>query len=817
MYESENRGGLTTEEAKKRLAEHGYNTLYKPHTVRFVDIVKEEITEPMILLLFAVGFFYAVGGEVGDTVTIFAIIAALIFAEVWNEYRAKKTIASLSELAAPTAKVQRDGATTTVATNTVVPGDTLLLASGTRVAADAHVTQSLSLTVDESSLTGESFPQERRVADDIYAGTLVMSGEGKATVFATGGSTKIGAISARAQEIKEPKTPLQLAMKSLAKSLVGVALAFSIAIPFLGFIRGQDLYQMFLTGLALAFATIPEELPIIITMVLGLGAYQLSRTGFLVKRIKAAEVLGDATVILTDKTGTITENKMRVVSVFPRGREEDVLAVASGALPEFPSSATDVATLERIQKAHAVTAGALVRERSFDSERKTRSTVRVSDGETRLFVSGAPEEILALTTDEIKPFEHALRSETAKGRRAIAVATRTLAPRERDQPFDELEKKLTLVGLLFFEDPPRKDVKETIERARSAGIRTVMVTGDHPLTAQFVAQSVGIDGSKMMTGGELDGLSDEALEDAVKTVTVFARTTPEHKYRLVNALQHNGEVVAVTGDGINDTLALKGADIGIAMGIKGTDAAKEASDIVLSNDDFVLIGRGVFEGRKFFENLRKGVKFYLSVKAALILIFLLPVLAGVAFPLAPIQIIVLELFMDLGASAAFVAEPAEALIYSERPRDLKERFMDSAMLKGIAASGLSLFAGVTIAYFYALWQHLSVAQAQTFAFAAWIFTLMMLAFVSRSEKDPLYHLGVFANRAMDAWALAAVAFLFAAITIPELSVYFRLAPISVAQVAAIFVISFVCASWQEWVKTLRFRTRAQSRDVRAAA
>jgi Ca2+-transporting ATPase len=807
--------GLTTVEAEKRLAAYGHNTLYKPHTVRFVSIVREEITEPMILLLFAVGFFYAIGGEVGDTITIFAIIAALIFAEVWNEYRAKKTIASLSQLAAPSARAMRDGVPSSVQTSLIVPGDVLLVASGTRVAADSHVTQSLSLAVDESSLTGESLPQEREIGDDIYAGTLVVAGEGTATVFATGGATKIGAISARAEEIKEPKTPLQLAMKSLAKSLVGVALAFSIAIPFLGFLRGQDLYQMFLTGLALAFATIPEELPIIITMVLGLGAYQLSRGGFLVKKIKAAEVLGDATVILTDKTGTITENKMRVVSIFPEESKESVLAAAVRALPEFPTSATDVAILERARAGGTLTADTLIRERSFDSERRTRSTVRLSDGDIWLYVSGAPEEVLDLTTGDANSFEEALSRETAKGRRAIGVAEKRLASPATDLPFSELEKELTLVGLLFLEDPPRREVKGTIERAQSAGIRTIMVTGDHPLTARYVAQSVGIDGSAMMIGDELDRLSDEQLQDAVKTVAVFARTTPEHKYRLVSALQHNGEVVAVTGDGINDTLALKGADIGIAMGIKGTDAAKEASDIVLSNDDFVLIGRGVFEGRKFFENLRKGVKFYLSVKAALILIFLLPVLAGIAFPFAPIQIIILELFMDLGASAAFVAEPAERLIYSERPRDFKERFINSAMLKGIAASALSLFAGVTISYFYALWQHLSLAQAQTFAFAAWIFTLTMLAFVSRSEKDPLYHLGIFANRAMNVWALASVGFLFVAIAAPELSAYFRLSSITIAQLLTVFVISFVCASWQEWVKMLRFGVRTSGRGLPA--
>lgn len=694
---------------------------------------------------------------------------------------------------------------TNVRTELIVPEDVLLVASGTRIAADAHVVESLSMSVDESSLTGESFPEEKKVGDPLYAGTLVVVGEGKAVVVATGNSTRISAISARAQAIKEPKTPLQQAMKSLAKSLVGVAVGFSVAIPILGVLRGQDLYQMFLTGLALAFATIPEELPIIITMVLGLGAYQLSRGGFLVKKIKAAEVLGDATVILTDKTGTITENKMRVVSVFPKEREQDILTAAREALPEFPASATDIAIRERTQKDPEATVGTIIRERGFEGERKTRSTLRTIDGAARLLISGAPEEVFALSQGSHAPCEEALRSETGKGRRAIAVGEKALPADVLDHPFSELEQGLSVVGLLFLEDPSRKDVKETIERARKAGIRTIMVTGDHPETARFIAQSVGITADKVITGAELDQMSDREVGDVVKTVGVFARTTPEHKYRLVNALHHNGEIVAVTGDGINDTLALKGADIGIAMGIKGTDAAKEAADVVLSNDNFVLIGQGIFEGRKFFENLRKGVKFYLSVKAALIIIFLLPVLLAVALPFAPIQIIVLELFMDLGASAAFVAEPAEARIYTELPRNLKERFMDSPMLRGIAASGLSLFAGVTISYFYALSLGLPLGQAQTFAFAAWIFTLMILAFVSRSEREPLYRIGVFANKAMDVWALAAFAFLFFVISTPELSAYFRLSPITAAQLAIVFGISFVCASRQEWVKTIRFR------------
>lgn len=564
---------------------------------------------------------------------------------------------------------------------------------------------------------------------------------------------------------------------------------------------------MFLTGLALAFATIPEELPIIITMVLGLGAYTLSRERFLIKKIKAAEVLGDATVILTDKTGTITENKMQVVSVFPSNQELDIIDAALGALSELSLSPLDKAIVERADELQlTANMGAIIRERSFDSERKTRSIIRATHGEVVLFTSGAPEELVPLCEKvDTATVKDVLERETAKGRRVIAVASKTISLADKDLLFSALEHSLSFRGLIFLEDPPRGDVKEMIESALRAGIRTIMVTGDHPKTSSFVARSVGIASEKVMTGDEMKALSDGDLQNSVKDVSVFARTTPEDKYRLVNTLHKNGEIVAVTGDRVNDTLALKAADIGIAMGVKGTDAAKEAADIVLADDSFVSLGRGIFEGRKFFDNLRKGVKFYLSVKAALIAIFLLPILVGVTFPFAPIQIIVLELFMDLGASAAFVAEPAEKTVYERPPRDPRMKFLDPQMLKGIAVSGLSLFAAVTLSYFYALWQNLSLDQARTFAFTAWMVSLTILAFISRSEREPLFSLGLFTNRGMNLWAVVAIAFLFIAIGTPAISVYLKLSAITFSQLGGILVISFVATSWLELRKVLLFR------------
>jgi Ca2+-transporting ATPase len=414
--------GLTEAEAGERLAKYGPNRIAKPREVSFLSIAAEEITEPMILLLLLVGTVYSFWGKLEDALTIFAVIVLLVLAEVWNEYRAKKAIASLSKIAAPRTRVIREGRVEEVRTEDVVPGDVLVLGQGTRVAADARLLVSYSVQADESALTGESFPEYRKAGDQVFAGTVVVAGEGKAEAEATGRDTRLGRLSAAAREIKQPKTPLQNSMKSLAKSLVVVALFFSISIPLLGYLRGQPLREMVLTGLALAFAVIPEELPIIITMVLGLGAYQLSKENFLVKKLKAAEVLGDATVILTDKTGTITENKMKVVDVFPPGGR--VLDAAIESMTDISLSPTDRAIADRAGEAGFTALGEVVRERSFDPERKTRALLRRTPGGLCLVLTGAPEQVLKSSSAPRPDIEHAVASEASKGRRVVAVATK---------------------------------------------------------------------------------------------------------------------------------------------------------------------------------------------------------------------------------------------------------------------------------------------------------------------------------------------------------------------------------------------------------
>jgi len=785
--------GLTAEEARQRLQQFGPNQIFQPSKISFFGIARHEVTEPMILLLLVVGIVYSLWGKLADAITIFAVIFLLVLAEVYNEYRAKKAISSLEKIAAPKTRVLRDGVITEIESEAVVPGDILILTPGTKIAADGRVEQSISLQVDESALTGESFPQDKNNNDEIYAGTVVVSGEGQAEVTATGRRTKLGEIAASLKEVRPPKTALQLAMKSLAGKLVYLAVFFSILIPVVGIIRGQDFRTMVLTGLSLAFATIPEELPIVITMVLGLGAYTLSKNNFLVKRIKAAEILGNATVIVTDKTGTITENKMRIVSLYP-GSQEEIIKKALGAISPYSLSPMEQEIKNKAAELKIVeTASEIVRQRNLGNGRKTKSIIRKSGNDYELFASGAPEEILTMCQNIGDEIKNKLAEETARGRRVIAVAFKKLSPGEEQLDFSQLEKNLNFAGLISFEDPPRSGVKETIARAAKAGVRTIMVTGDHPLTARYIAKEVGIirEDERVLAGEELDKLSDEDLQQIVKTVSVFARTTPQHKYRIVQALQKNGEVVAVTGDGLNDALALKGADIGIAMGIRGTDVAKEAAEVVLADDNYITITQGIFEGRKFFDNLQKGIKYYLSVKVALILIFLLPALAGIPMPLAPIQIIVLELFMDLAASAGFVAEPKEKDIYTRPPRNPKENIINRRVVRDILIKGAVLFAGVTAVYFYARGRNLSVTESQTFAFAAWIFGHIILAFISRSDKESVLAQGLFTNKVMNIWAAGAIGFLLAAIYIPGLHERFNLAYIAPAQLVSIAVVMMI--------------------------
>ena len=512
------------------------------------------------------------------------------------------------------------------------------------------------LSTDESALTGESLPVEKNAElilepaaplaerqNMVYSSTLINRGKGSAIVVSTGMNSEIGQIAGMARTVKEPRTPLQVLMSELSNFLVWFALGFSALVPLIGiFVAHQDPKQMLLTGLSLAFATIPEELPIIITMVLALGAFRLSKKHAIAKRLSAVESLGSVTVIATDKTGTLTENRMEVnrfepETLKPRLLELGILcndAVTNG--DDFSGDPVDAAILREAKKAGfnlaAVrTENTIITEFTFDNERKRMSSVYRKNGQYLSAVKGAPESVLAqsnaiLQGEAVVPLTESSRQlilervaqMAAEGLRVIALASRTLPQAENS--LEEVESNLTFTGLIALADPPRPEARDAIALCQRAGIRTIMITGDHPLTALAIARQVGLNGNHaVMTGPELDALTPEEFKQAVSEVSIYARTTPEHKLRIVQALQASGERVAVTGDGINDAPALSAADIGVAMGETGTDVAREAGDLVLADDNFTTIVSAVQEGRLIFENLKKGVRYYLTCKLALVM------------------------------------------------------------------------------------------------------------------------------------------------------------------------------------------------------
>jgi Ca2+-transporting ATPase len=830
---------LSEDEAKARLTREGKNTLAEEKEVSWWKEALEELTEPMILLLLLIGVLYSVWGHLEDAVTIFAVILTLVIVEVYNELRAEKTILALNKLSEPTTTVRRGGKDREVKAEEIVRGDVIVLAAGRRVPADARLVESYGLAADEAPLTGESAPQEKSVAapapdvllsersDMVYAGTVVTRGRGTAVVVATGAGTELGKIVGLARREKPPRTVLQMATRDLTKWMVVLAVVFSAAVPLLGWlVNGQDPQQMFLTGLSLAFATIPEELPIIITMVLAIGGYRLSRQNAIVKRLQAVETLGAVTVICADKTGTITSNRMEVVEVYPRDRRDRVLraaVLANDARPTgdgFTGDPVDVA-MARAAVGAGIDVGAertahpLVTELTFDNVRKRMSVIYRSGTGLKVAAKGSPESILGISTmlrtggpaapltdADMKMLMERTTEMAGRGMRVLAIAEKEGI--DPDDQGDEVESGLTLLGLIGLADPPRPEAAQAIAACQNAGVRVIMITGDHPLTASTVAKQVGLNGgAKVLTGPDIDAMDDNALRTAVGEVSIFARSTPEHKLRILKALRANGARIAMTGDGINDAPALSSADIGIAMGQGGTDVARESADMVLTDNNFSTIVGAIKEGRVLFANLTKGVRYYLACKVALIVVSLVAVLLRLDIPFTPVQIILMELFMDLGASAAFVAERSEGDLMERPPRDPQKKFMDRKIVTSIFAASAGLIFAVAGAYLLTWYGSHDLVRSQTVALVTWLVGHVLLALNMRTEREPLLRVGPFTNRTMIVWGLAAGVFAVAVTTVTPLFEAVKTTSIPLTDWALVIVMAIIGTFWMEALKLLR--------------
>jgi P-type Ca2+ transporter type 2C len=752
-------GGLTPEEVAQRRTAEVHTE--RGNTSAVLGELAESVVEPLQLLLVVVGALSAIFGELRDAIAIFSVIVVVSAVQAISEVRAKRALRALRELSAPTALVRRGGIAVAVPVGALVVGDVLLVEAGSVVAADARVVEADGLATDESRLTGEPVSAAKGTqpvdpdaplaerSSVLHAGTAVVAGVGEGVVVALGDETEIGRLGRLVAQAKEPPTPLQRAMAELARFALIVAVAACVIVPLIGVFRGQAPREMLLDGLTLAFATIPEELPILVTVLVALGGLRLAQQGVLLRRLRAAEAVGAMTVLLADKTGTLTENRLLIELI--DGDRERVLAAAAAA--HGAANAQDPVDRALVEAAGEPATTERLARHPFDPARRRESAVWRDRGGVWVAVKGAPEAVLdACSSSETERASVLARVArlAEDGLRIIAVAERRAASAPRDVA--DAEAELEFVGLAAFRDPLRAGVGDAVAELAHSGVRTLVVSGDHPDTVAAVAREAGVRVPEVLHGGApLQALDDDELAARLRGEAVIARATPEDKLRLVQVLQDRGEAVAVTGDGVNDAPALASANVGIAMGARGTDLAREASDLVLVDDAYPTIVDAVEGGRALASQLRRAVAFYLGSKIALVVVIAVPLALGLPAPFHPVHIVLLELFMDIGASIAFVSEPTAPGTMDRPPRDPASRFLDGTQLSAIGLTAAALIVAVlpTFLIVHSRW---GTDMAIGAAVAGWLVANAAIAWCLRARPGlPLRR-----NVAFPAWALVAL-------------------------------------------------------------
>jgi P-type Ca2+ transporter type 2C len=752
-------GGLRPEEVAQRRTvavrtERG-------HASAVLGELAESVVEPLQLLLVVVGVLSAIFGELRDAIAIFSVIMVVSAVEAISEVRAKRALRALRDLSAPNALVRRAGVAQPVPVDALVVGDVLLVEAGSVVAADARVVEGDGLATDESRLTGEPVAAAKGPApvdadaplaersSVLHAGTAVVAGAGEGVVVALGDETEIGRLGRLVAQAKEPPTPLQDAMAELARLALIVAVAACVLVPLLGVLRGQPVREMLLDGLTLAFATIPEELPILVTVLVALGGLRLAQQGVLLRRLRAAEAVGAMTVLLADKTGTLTENRLLIEGV--DGDRDLVLAAAAAA--HGAAAAQDPVDRALVEAAGEPASSERIARFPFDPVRRRESAVWRDPGGAWVAVKGAPEAVLsgcAMSQAERTAVLARVAQLADEGLRIIAVAERRVASAPGDAAGAETD--LDFVGLAAFRDPVRAGVGDAVAGLAHAGVRTIVVSGDHPTTVAAAAREAGVHAAEPLHGGAaLAALDDDELAGRLSAEAVIARATPEDKLRLVRILQERGEAVAVTGDGVNDAPALAAANVGIAMGARGTDLAREASDLVLVDDAYPTIVGAVEGGRGLASQLRRAVAFYLGAKIALVVVIAVPLALGLPAPFDPVHIVLLELFMDIGASVAFVSEPTAPGTMDRPPRDPARRFLDGSQLSAITLTAGALTVAVLPAFLIVHARH-GTDMAIAAAVAGWLTASAAIAWTLRAQPGLPWR----RNVAFPAWVLAAL-------------------------------------------------------------
>ena len=849
--------GLSEGEAARRLAAGGRNLLQEAPPRPAWRMLLDQFRDFMILMLLAAALVSAAIGEGVDSLAIVAILVVNACIGFVQEYRAAQAMQALKKLAAARAQVLRGGESTEIDAAELVAGDLVLLQAGDLIPADVRIVEAAAFGVDESVLTGESVPVEKQVealtdpalgiADRVnlaFKGTVATRGRARALVVAIGMATELGRIATLLRQEEGSRTPLQERLSVLGTRLAYAALAICALVFAFGALRGEALLLMFMTAVSLAVAAVPEALPAVVTVALAMGAAKMVRNQALIRRLPAVETLGSVSFICSDKTGTLTQNRMRVEALYLAGSAAVVpLAGASaeeaqwlfraaalnndarGDSPEtWSGDPTEIALLAA---AHAAgfQKGALecdtprVAELPFDSSRKMMSTIHQHGAEVTALVKGAPERVLERCvsmhgTDRPFALDAALQIATAMaadGLRVIAFARRRLQGQTQLRDVEQIETGLEFLGLLGLIDPARPEAKDAVGLCQGAGIAVVMITGDHPATAAHIARQLGIaaEGDRVIAGAELAAMSDRELRACVREVRVYARVDPEQKIRIVAALQEHGECVAMTGDGVNDAPALKRADIGVAMGRVGTDVAREASDMVLLDDNFATIVRAVHQGRRIYDNIRRFVLFVLAGNTGEIIAIAMAPALGLPIPLLPIHLLWVNLVTDGLPGLALAAERADTDVMRQAPRPRSESVFARGLWQRILWVGV-LIGGMTLAIQYWAW-HGGAPHWQTMAFCVLTFAQMGLALAVRSEHRSLWSLGLFSNLPLLGAVVLTIVLQVAVVYVPAANAIFKTEPLTawemlLCALAGLTVMAAV--ELQKW----RFRVRERYAD-----
>ena len=821
--------GISSQEAADRLTKYGRNELQEKKKKTPIVMFFDQFKDFMILVLIAAAVISGIIGEPSDTIAIVVIVVLNAVIGFIQEYRAEKAMEALKKLAGFSANVIRDGGHVSIPSSELVPGDLVILEAGKVVPADMRISEAANLTVEEAALTGESIPVEKNTdalneeamplgdrKNMVYKGTVISYGRGTGIVVTTGMNTELGKIASMLQEEKEVKTPLQKRLAVFGKRIAFAVLAICVVVFGIGLLRGEPPMLMLLTAISLAVAAIPEALPAVITISLALGAKKLVKQNALIRKLPAVETLGSVTYICSDKTGTLTLNKMTVEELYigsdiiktselkageagilsghlmtALALSNDAQMNAEGILFGDPTETAlyDIAMKYDFNKKELEKKFPRVAEIPFDSVRKCMTTFHKWEDSYISFTKGAVDVLMensknifasaGLKSLDITKFHEINDKMAADGLRVLCIAMRKWDRIPENISPENVETELTVLGLVGMMDPPREEAKQAVATCKTAGIIPVMITGDHPLTAKTIAKRLGIideDSKAIIAGIELEKLSLEEFEDRVEHIRVYARVAPEQKLKIVKALQDKGQFVAMTGDGVNDAPALKRADIGVAMGITGTDVSKEAAHMILLDDNFATIVKAVKEGRKIYDNIRKFIKYLLTTNSGEILTLFLAPLVGLPIPLLPIHILWINLVTDGLPALALSVEPAEDDVMRRPPRHPKE---------SIFAHGLgfhAIWVGLLMACIVLIVQAWSIkdceAHWQTMVFTVLCITQLGHVLAIRSEKESLFKTGLFSNK----YLLGAVVLTFllqmATIYIPVLNPIFKTEPLT---------------------------------------